>query len=138
MLGDIFSPVLSAVRQWRPSRSYLKEDGYRDDLVEHLSAALPGYVIKIEANRHLVDVGVSGRGVLGMGERVGIELKLDLQSKPTRNRLQGQIEDDLRQYPHVICVLCGHTDEAEYESLRVWAYPKLVSLQRLDIIRFET
>lgn len=67
-------------------------------------------VIGKEVGRGLADIGIN--------ERIGIELKKDLQTKKERNRLDGQLKDFLRAYKKIIIVLCGDTNPQELDEIK--------------------
>jgi hypothetical protein len=121
IFGTSFDDVLEMVRNWRPEKEYGKETDYRDDLVRYLRKKLnegqsmfglgpaEKHVIQIESGRGLADIGID--------KKIGIELKLNLDKKKERNRLFGQVKDYMEGYQYIIIVLCGQTNESEYEQL---------------------
>ncbi len=132
---DIFDPVLRSVKyEWRPSRNYRKEIGYRDDLREFLEAKFRSYSVRSEPYHRLADIQMRPLrpGLLAIGRNIGIEIKLDL-GKSARNRLQGQISDDLDRFQQIICVLLGDYSE-QYNHLHVWAQKNLLYIRGLHIV----
>ena len=68
-----------------------------------MSSRAKKYPPRKESGRHLADIGI--------GDRVGIELKKDLHSKAETYRLIGQLASFLRDYKYgIIVVACGKTD----------------------------
>ena len=129
MVGDLFSIVLQAVREWTPKAEYTRESKYRDDLLRFLRKKLnysendvldspiwdsysygQYHLIKKEAGRSLADIGIDNK--------IGIELKLNLRNKSQIDRLVGQVVDYLSGYCCVIIILCGHTKQEAADVLR--------------------
>ena len=119
--SPLFDDVLSIVKNWKPRKKYSNEAGYRDDLMEYIRKKLneqqsmfglgptEKHIIRKEDSRSLADIGID--------RKIGIELKLNLTKKSQRNRLIGQINDYIKDYEYIIVVLCGKTNESEYEEL---------------------
>ena len=108
---EVFEAVYNAIKEWQPKQKYNSENEYREDLFRFLSSRAKKYPPQKESGRHLADIGI--------GDRVGIELKKDLHSKAEADRLIGQLTSFLRDYKYgVIVVACGKTD------LNTWNYVK--------------
>jgi hypothetical protein len=126
---EIFNEVSFNIQRWKPQKEYLDEDGYRDDLIGFLRNVLnkpkpdliprreiqhliqPQHFVKKESRRHSAGVNIA--------EKVGVEVKRNLQGKVEADRLIGQVDGFLREYPEgVIIVLCGKTDIEQLEYLR--------------------
>jgi len=121
--NPLFDTLLGIVKSWKLEREYNEETGYRDDLMGYIRKKLNEeqqgmfgfgssgkHVIRAETGRHLADIGID--------EKIGIELKLNLHKKRDRNTLFGQVKDYMKAYGYIIIVLCGQTSESEYEQLR--------------------
>jgi len=126
---EIFNEVSLNIHRWQPQKEYLDEDGYSDDLIEFLRNVLnkpkpdliprreiqhliqPQHFIKKESGEHSADIGI--------GRKVGVEVKRNLEGKVEADRLIGQVDGFLREYPEgVIIVLCGKADIEQLEYLR--------------------
>ena len=100
---EVFEAVYNAIKEWQPKQKYNSESEYHEDLFQFLSSRAKKYPPQKESGRHLADIGI--------GDRVGIELKKDLHSKAEADRLIGQLTSFLRDYKYgVIVVVCGKTD----------------------------
>lgn len=100
---EVFLGIYNAIKEWQPKQSYNSENEYREDLFKFLSEKAKKYPPQKEAGRHLADIGLGGR--------VGIELKKDFHSKAEADRLIGQLTTFLGDYRYgVIAVFCGKTD----------------------------
>jgi hypothetical protein len=120
-LTSLFDDVFSYIQSWNPKQRYRSEDGYRDDLKEFLRTNLnkpepfgvgPQRRIKVtsESGRHLCDITVD--------EKVGIELKKDLNKLAEVDRLDGQLGRYRGSYSEgIIVVLVGNTNKDTYEDL---------------------
>jgi len=138
MFGSIFQTVLGLVNKWNPKKKYLKESDYRDDLLNYLRdninrpdpLGLYGtHSIRKESGRHLADIGIDGQ--------IGIELKINLDTKSKADRLYGQIDDYLKGYSKVIVVLCGDSSEEQLDYIKekVRKMPKdLFASKQIEII----
>lgn len=134
MAIDFFNPVFAAVNRWVPSKRFRSEEGYRDDLAGYLQRELGGYSVKPEARRRMIDIGIRGRGLLGVGESVGIEMKADLQAKSEKDRLVGQLETDVKHFQQVICVLCGDTDPELGSEVAEWVRSRMFSMRQVHLV----
>jgi hypothetical protein len=129
MIDSFFDVVLQAVKEWNPKAEYTTENKYRDDLLKFLREKLnhsgsgifsstiwssyssgQHHLIKKEAGRSLADIGIDNK--------IGIELKLNLRTKSQVDRLFGQVGNYLDGYPYIIIVLCGHTNQEKIEDLK--------------------
>ncbi len=100
---EVFRAVYNYIKEWQPKQGYKSESEYREDLFQFLSSKAEKYPPQKEAGRHLADIGI--------GNRVGIEVKKDLHSKAEADRLSGQLMNFLSDYKYgVIVVACGKTD----------------------------
>jgi hypothetical protein len=138
MFGSIFPKVLDLVRGWTPKKKYSNESDYRDDLLNFLREninrpdplGLYGtHSIRKESGRHLADIGINGQ--------IGIELKKDLDTKSKADRLWGQIDDYLKGYSKMIVVLCGDSNEEQFDYIKekVRKMPKdLFASTQIEII----
>jgi len=120
MLSSISDEVLRIIEEWRPKKDYRNESGYRDDLMAFIRKELKResiwgppkkHRIRKESGRHLADIGID--------EKIGIELKRNLSSQSSLDRLIGQIRRFMRSYNYIIVVLCGKTSEEILDDLRV-------------------
>jgi hypothetical protein len=134
MAMGFFNPVLNAVQQWVPSKRFRSEEGYRDDLEEYLRTVLKDYIIRPEGRNRMVDIVVQGPGLLGLGGTVGIEIKADLQSKSEKDRLIGQLENDIQYFRQVICVLCGDTDPRLKTEIHKWVKSKTFEMRQVYVV----
>ena len=108
---EVFEAVYNTIKEWQPKQKYSSEGEYREDLFQFLSSIAKKYPPQKESGRHLADIGI--------GDRVGIELKKDLHSKAEADRLIGQLTSFLKDYKYgVIVVRCGKMD------LNTWNYVK--------------
>ncbi|MGC9108540.1 MAG: hypothetical protein ACP5IE_10195 [Infirmifilum sp.] len=88
--------------EWEPDWSLSEEAAYRDDLIEFLDKKLnKAHLITKEDGRHLADIGID--------EKIGIELKLNLSGKKEVDRLIGQVQGYLDDYNAILIVLLGKT-----------------------------
>lgn len=118
MFDDLFDDTIRAIKNWTPEKNYRKEEGYRDDLIEHLRERLnrPSpfesrkVTIQSESGRWLCDIVVN--------RSIGIELKKDLKEKAKVDRAVGQINRYWSHYHDIIVVLVGDTDPNKYDDLR--------------------
>jgi hypothetical protein len=125
MLETFGEKVLKIVENWIPKKKYSKETEYRDDLAEFIRKELylaqkqnplssllgpQEHRVKTEAGRGYADIEID--------EKIGIELKRNLNGKPQINRLYGQITEYNRQYDRTIVVLCGKMKEQTVEELK--------------------
>lgn len=119
MLSSTPNRVLRIVKEWHPKRNYRSEAGYRDDLMAYIREELnrgniwgnsERHRIRRESGRHLADIGID--------EKIGIELKRNLSSQSSLDRLIGQIRRFMRSYAYVIIVLCGRIKEEILDDLR--------------------
>jgi hypothetical protein len=69
------------------------------------------HFVKKESGRHSAGVNIA--------EKVGVEVKRNLEGKVEADRIIGQVDGFLREYPEgVIIVLCGKIDIEQLEYLR--------------------
>lgn len=135
MFDTTFDDVIRCISSWIPKRKYSRETQYRDDLLEYLRKELskpspwdlgPGKKHKIqkESGRGLADIGID--------DKIGIELKYNMNTKAKVDRLFGQIEDYTRSYNDMVILLCGQTNDDRVNYLE----SKLSSLKsRGDLFR---
>lgn len=119
MWGSLFDEVLSVVKNWEPKARYPTEAGYRDDLAKYLREELNrSGPFDIRQRRHKVKME-HGRSLAGIAvdEKVGIELKKDLKTRPVVDRLSGQVRRFRNNYSDVIVVLCGKISEEAYDEV---------------------
>ncbi|MFQ6137321.1 MAG: hypothetical protein ACE5PM_09110 [Candidatus Hydrothermarchaeales archaeon] len=119
MFGSLFDEVLDIVESWTPSKEYPREEGYRDDLANYLRKELKKggpfgpaprrHKVKREHGRSLADIAID--------ERIGVELKKDLKSRPAIDRLSGQVRRFKKNYSDIIVVLCGNITEEAYDEV---------------------
>jgi hypothetical protein len=126
MFGNYFDVVVQAVKEWTPKRDYATEGKYRDDLLRFLRERLKPsesvgeyilgsgsselHIIKKEAGRHLADIGID--------DKIGIELKLNLKRQREIDRLVGQVTRFLNEYSHILVVLCGCVEQENIDVLK--------------------
>lgn len=126
MFGNFFDVVVQTVKQWIPKGDYASEDKYRDDLIRFLRERLKSsesvgsyilgsssselHVIKKEAGRHLADIGID--------DKIGIELKLNLKHQKEIDRLVGQVTRYLNEYSYILIVLCGDVEQESIDVLK--------------------
>ena len=117
MFSTLFNDVVKAVDKWSP-KGCTSEAQYRDDLMAYLRKNLAkedlfgnkeNVSIRKESGRHLADIGINNK--------VGVELKYNLDMKAKVDRLFGQIDDYLKGYESVVIVLCGKTTEDHLDYL---------------------
>ena len=117
MFNSVFSDVVRLIKKWSPQK-YEKEDQYRDDLIVYLRKNIMSedflggsekHNIRKESGRHLADIGIDNK--------VGVELKYNLNTKAKVDRLFGQIDDYLKGYESMVIVLCGETNEDHLDYL---------------------
>lgn len=143
MFESTFDLVMRAIKQWVPEKQYSTESKYRDDLIEFLRKRLKSreegilglssseqHLIRKEAGRHLADIGID--------EKIGIELKLNLKKQSQLDRLCSQVRRFLREYSYLIVVLCGDTDQEKLDALRYefreYTKPSLLAEKVVKII----
>jgi len=86
------------VQDWEPECVYDNEHGYRDELTRHLKHHLEDYeYVGKEDGCVSCDIGI--------GKKIGIELKLHLNKPSDTDRLMGQILRCIDHYPAGIIVL---------------------------------
>jgi hypothetical protein len=101
MFDTTFDDVVNCINSWKPGSKLARETQYRDDLISHFRNELnkpspyqfwPGknYKIQKEKGRSLADIGIN--------DKVGIELKYNMDSKAKADRLFGQIESYSKSY----------------------------------------
>jgi len=127
MFENVFYVVMRAVKEWIPKKRYSSEAGYRNDLHEFLRKKLKGkeeenffalgssetYTVRTEFGSARADIAVIN------SEKVGIELKYNLNTKRKRITLVGQIVNDyFKEFSYVIIVLCGHVDAENFDVLQ--------------------
>lgn len=128
MLDDLIENVFQTISEWTPKSEYSNETKYRDDLFKCLTKKLnseskgynsaiwglehSGYhLIKKEAGRSFADIAIDNE--------IGIELKRNFKNKTQIDRLVGQVVDYLvGGYSCIIIVLCGHTDQEAFDTLK--------------------
>jgi len=113
MFDTTFEDVSKLINSWKPKRRYSRESQYRDDLLAYLREELnkPSpwgqsrrkHKIQKESGRSLADIAID--------DKIGIELKYNLDTLRKADSLFGQIERYSRNYRDVIVLLCGKTDE---------------------------
>jgi hypothetical protein len=126
---EIFNEVSLNIQMWQPQKEYLDEDGYSDDLIGFLRDVLnkpkPDLILSREV-QHLIQPqhfvkkdSRRGSASVNIAEKVGVEVKRNLEGKAEADRLIGQVDGFLRVYPEgVIIVMCGKTDIEQLEYLR--------------------
>lgn len=126
MFQSLFDMVTQAIQDWIPKEKYPTEGKYVDDLGEFLrrklkrredagsyilgSGSSEEHVVQKEAGRHLADIGIDNK--------IGIELKLNLKKKRQMDTLVGQVEGFLEAYSYVIVVLCGDVEQEKIDVLK--------------------
>jgi len=126
---EIFNEVSLNIQKWQPQKEYSDEDGYIDDLIGFLRNVLnkpkPDSIPRREIQhliqpQHFVKKGSRRLSAgLNIAEKVGVEVKRNLEGKVEADGLIGQVEGFLREYPEgVIIVLCGKIDIEQLEYLR--------------------
>jgi len=120
MLSGTSERVSRIVREWHPKKEYRSEAGYRDELLTFIRKELKKgtmwgpperHRIRKESGRHLADIGID--------EKIGIELKRNLNSQSSLDRLIGQIRRFMRSYGYIIVVLCGEVNEGILDELKI-------------------
>lgn len=130
MYGSLFEDVVTAIGEWQPRKRYRKETTYRDKLRDFLikklnsSTGLFGpserVIVKKESGRHLCDIAVN--------EKIGIELKRNLNKLSKVDRLAGQLGRFKKDYTAIIIVLVGKTKTNTAEEL----YERINELRERD------
>jgi len=120
MLSGTSERVSRIVKEWRPKKEYRSEAGYRDELLTFIRKELKKgtmlgpserHRIRKESGRHLADIGID--------EKIGVELKRNLNSQSSLDRLIGQVRRFMRSYDYIIVVLCGEVNEGILDELKI-------------------
>ena len=119
----LWEAVIRIIKKWRPKQEYNSETRYRDDLASFLKEEfrknplrnitgmpLKAPVILTEKGRDNVDIEV-GRN------KIGIELKRNLEKKQDADRTIGQIYRYRKDYKGVILVACGKTNNNTWDEI---------------------
>jgi hypothetical protein len=112
------SKIVSAIKSWKPTKQYTKENDYRNDLANHIRNQFNNDVfgenihVSKESGRELCDIAINEK-------QCGIELKKDLKSKSQIDRLVGQINRYQKEYNTVIVVLVGKTNPDSLDELKI-------------------
>ena len=119
MNGSLFEDVVSAVEEWQPRKRYQKEIAYsndlRDFLINRLNSSTGFFgpservIVKRESGRNLCDIAVN--------DKIGIELKRNLDKLSKVDRLAGQLGRFKKDYNAIIIVLVGNTKPNASEDL---------------------
>ena len=120
MFGIDYDDVYRVVKTWKPAEQFSKEKEYRDNLIEYLRDKLNdediceyGTVyVSPEKGRGLCDIAINEN-------RIGIELKNDLNSKSKIDRLVGQVHRYKKDYHNILIVLVGKTKKNSFDDLSV-------------------
>jgi len=97
---DPFGTVLEVIESWQP-KGCKTEKNYEESLLQKLRRELKNQIIQTQygSGRQRIDIVVH--------KKVPIELKKDLKSTASYQRLIGQLEEYLQDWDHIILVLCG-------------------------------
>jgi hypothetical protein len=140
-----FEDCIHYIHSWNPNPDYTREHQYRDELVEYLrkkfddqSPAISNkrLPISIEHSPSLCDIGI--------GRKVGIELKNNLKSRKKINTLIEQVVKHREEYEDMIILLVGHTSPDTVEQVKEQvsniqkAQGYSLQQQRIKIIKKET
>lgn len=123
MFGNFFDVVVQAVKEWIPKREYATEGKYEDDLIRFLrerlkpSDGVGSYILGYGSfEQHVVRKGALLD--IEIDDKIGIELKLNLEYKTERNRLVGQVMDFLSEHSYVLVILCGNVEQESLDVLK--------------------
>jgi len=123
--GGVCNEVVEYIEEWVP-RNHDGENGFQDELKEYLEKRLD------EADNNGLHVGLGGssgkgypirkeygksRADVAVGDEVGIELKYNLSNNRVYE-LKGQIDNYRKEFPCVIAVACGLSDNGRWRELQ--------------------
>ena len=118
MFDRYFDDCIDYINSWKP-QNCTSENQFRDDLLEYLRDKFDkqtsllsndGMPIRREHSASLCDIGV--------GRKVGIELKLNLRKKKDADRLFGRVYRHKKEYNDIIILLIGNTNQDILEGLK--------------------
>jgi hypothetical protein len=117
------------VQDWEPECLYDNEGGYRDELTRYLRQHLEDYE----------SVGKEDGCVscdIGIGKKIGIELKLHLTKPSDTDRLMGQILRCIDHYPAgIIVLLLGDTTSDALQTINTGVKKLGLDDRKLNIIK---
>lgn len=121
-----FDLVVDLVSAWIPEKEYGHERKFQDELQDYLDYQLnerqqSGGISAVgggqQRNLPISTERGKSRADVVVDDVVGIELKRDL-SNSQRKKLEGQINDYLREYPYVVVCACGIQDIDGWRRLK--------------------
>jgi hypothetical protein len=107
--------VIDEIRSWKP-RGCSTELQYRNSLHKKLEDSFPRTPPVKEYGYGRV------RADIAFERKIGIELKLDLNSTTKLQRLKGQLDDYAKTFGTSVVVLVGKTDRSLLKDLNAKAY----------------
>ncbi len=119
-MSELYNNTISLIKEWVP-KQHKGELMYRDELLNLLRKKLnQGSSLFTLAQSNIIVKKEDGRGLcdIAIEREVGIELKLNLNSKSKVDRLYGQIDEYLKNYKYIIVVLLGKTSTEALEYLK--------------------
>lgn len=125
MLGNqnTFGETLDIVEYWVPKKAYGHENKFRDELKRFLDRNLNhnrdagGILGGMKRELPVTSEHGKAKGDVVVDDVVGIELKRDF-SNDQKNKLEGQINSYLDNYPFVIVCACGINDIDGWRELK--------------------
>ncbi|MCJ7479089.1 MAG: hypothetical protein MUP63_02820 [Candidatus Nanohaloarchaeota archaeon QJJ-7] len=117
---QLFNDVLKEVENWNPTKEYNHESKFQNELKEVLDKQLNSEGRGIMGRQKDIPVdrerGKSNAD-LAVDDTVGIEMKRNLSNSQV-DRLSGQIDKYLNEYPFVIICACGIEDKSGWRRLK--------------------
>ncbi len=118
-INGLVSSVVKLIIEWEP-QALTRELKYRDALMQFILENIPSDSRIEKEYRHkgtTTDLFLKWKGFMSSDE-IFIEIKMNLNKKPTLDRLVGQLESLEPGKRSIIVVLVGETDEALLQRLK--------------------
>lgn len=111
--------LIELLKEWEPGL-LTRELRYRDSLLQYITANVPSDCRVEKEYRHngtTTDLFLKWSGFM-FNEEVFIEVKMNMNKKPTLDRLVGQLESLEPGKRNIVVVLVGETDAALLKRLK--------------------
>jgi hypothetical protein len=111
--------LIELIKEWEPD-SFTRELKYRDSLLQYIAENVPSDCRVEKEYRHngtTTDLFLKWSGFM-FNDEVFIEVKMNMNKKPTLDRLVGQLESLEPGKRNIVVVLVGETDAALLKRLK--------------------